>query len=107
MPLLGMSQRASSGPRLVLFKSPTSRVRKLSAFRTFVASQVFFVRLVIGIAYLSGFDSVLKMLNAAGPNRRIKIAGRIKKTRGKISFITALRAASSAAWLLFSRIVEA
>jgi hypothetical protein len=37
----------------------------------------------------------------------MKIAGKIKNTKGKISLITALRAASSAAWLLFSRIVEA
>ena len=50
IPLLGMSHRASSGPRLVLLRRPTSRVTKLSALRTFVASQVFFVRLIAGTA---------------------------------------------------------
>src|SRR3990170_2785102 len=54
---------------------------------------------------LSGFDNVFMICRPGGPRIRIKIAGRIKNTSGKINLITALRAASSAAWLLLSRIV--
>ena len=48
MPLLGVSQSASSGPKLDRFSNPTNRVRKLSALRTLVASQFFLVRLITG-----------------------------------------------------------
>src|SRR5580765_2904148 len=48
IPRLGINHKASSGPRFVRFNKPTSRVRKLSAFRTLVASQVSLVKLTTG-----------------------------------------------------------
>ena len=48
IPLLGISQSASSGPSLVRFSKPTNLVKKLSALRTLVASQVFLVALITG-----------------------------------------------------------
>src|SRR5215213_6015697 len=52
-PLLGMSHKASSGPNDSLRRSPTKRVKKLSAFRTVVASQVFLVKFKAGIVLSS------------------------------------------------------
>src|ERR1700757_1342735 len=52
IPLLGINQSASSGPRCLRFKSPIRRVKKLSAFRTFVASQVFLVTFMTGMSQL-------------------------------------------------------
>src|SRR5581483_6018809 len=48
IPRLGISHKASSGPRLVRFNKPIRRVRKLSALRTLVASHVSFVKLITG-----------------------------------------------------------
>src|SRR3990170_1298685 len=57
--------------------------------------------------YLSGLDNAFMICRPGGPRTRIKIAGRMKNTSGKINLITVFRAASSAAWLLLSRIVSA
>src|SRR2546425_8798440 len=48
-PLLGISHRASSGPRLFRRNKPTRRVRNWSAFLTVVANQVFLVKFSTGI----------------------------------------------------------
>src|SRR5712691_2164688 len=48
-PLLGTSHKASSGPSFFRRSSPTRRVKKLSAFRTVVANQVFLVKFSAGI----------------------------------------------------------
>lgn len=47
------------------------------------------------------------MLTDTGAKTTMKIAGKMKRTIGKISLITNFLAASSALWLLFCRIVAA
>src|SRR4051812_39447112 len=52
--LAGTSHSASSGARCFLRKRPSKRVRNVSAFLIFVASQVLLSRFVTGILALEG-----------------------------------------------------
>jgi len=86
MPLLGISHNASSGPRVERLRSPTNRVIKLSAFLIFVASQVFFVRLITGTDLPHRICERFHDLQSRRPKQNDKNCRKYEKHQGKDEF---------------------
>jgi len=86
MPLLGISHNASSGPRVERLRSPTNRVTKLSAFLIFVASQVFFVKLITGTDLPHRICERFHDLQPRWPKQNNKNRRKYKKHQGKDEF---------------------
>ena len=86
MPLLGISHKASSGPRVDRLSSPTKRVTKLSAFLIFVASHVFFVRLMTGTDLPHRICKRFHDLQPGRSKQNDKNCRKYKKHQGKDEF---------------------